>query len=228
MTNPTSTVLFDLDGTLLDTAPDLAAALNATLQLNGRDALPFEHIRPVVSHGGRALIERGFGIDPQHPDFEPLRKQLLDLYQANLAVHTTLFPGMAQVLDELEQRDIRWGVVTNKPGWLTDPLMEALQLTPRAACVVSGDTLPERKPHPAPLLHACKLAGCQPQQAIYVGDAERDIEAGRNAGMRTLAALFGYLMEHDSPESWGADALIQQPADILEYIDTSDQRSHTG
>ena len=228
MTNPTSTVLFDLDGTLLDTAPDLAAALNATLQLNGRDALPFEHIRPVVSHGGRALIERGFGIDPQHPDFEPLRKQLLDLYQANLAVHTTLFPGMAQVLDELEQRDIRWGVVTNKPGWLTDPLMDALELTPRAACVVSGDTLPERKPHPAPLLHACELAGCQPQQAIYVGDAERDIEAGRNAGMRTLAALFGYLMEHDRPENWGADALIQQPADILEYIDTSDQRSHTG
>jgi len=221
-------VLFDLDGTLLDTAPDLAAALNATLQLNGRDALPFEYIRPVVSHGGRALIELGFGIDSQHPDFEPLRKQLLDLYQANLAVHTTLFPGMAQVLDELEQRDIRWGVVTNKPGWLTDPLMDALQLTPRAACVVSGDTLPERKPHPAPLLHACRLAGCQPQQAVYVGDAERDIEAGRNAGMRTLAALFGYLMEHDRPENWGADALIEQPADILEYLDTTSPQSHTG
>ncbi len=221
-------MLFDLDGTLLDTAPDLAAALNATLQLNGRDALPFEYIRPVVSHGGRALIELGFGIDSQHPDFEPLRKQLLDLYQANLAVHTTLFPGMAQVLDELEQRDIRWGVVTNKPGWLTDPLMDALQLTPRAACVVSGDTLPERKPHPAPLLHACRLAGCQPQQAVYVGDAERDIEAGRNAGMRTLAALFGYLMEHDRPENWGADALIEQPADILEYLDTTSPQSHTG
>ncbi len=221
-------MLFDLDGTLLDTAPDLAAALNATLQLNGREVLPFEHIRPVVSHGGRALIELGFGIDPDHPDFEPLRKQLLDLYQANLAVHTALFPGMGEVLDELEHRNIRWGVVTNKPAWLTDPLMEALALSTRAACIVSGDTLAERKPHPAPLLYACKLADCHPREAIYVGDAERDIEAGRNAGMRTLVALFGYLMEHDRPEGWGADALIQQPADILKYLNTTHTQSHTG
>ncbi|TCK18077.1 phosphoglycolate phosphatase [Thiogranum longum] len=228
MAAQTSAVLFDLDGTLLDTAPDLAAALNATLQLNERDALPFETIRPVVSHGGRALIELGFGIDSQHPDFEPLRKQLLDLYQANLAVHTALFPGMGEVLDELEQRHIRWGVVTNKPGWLTDPLLDALNLAQRTACIVSGDTLPERKPHPAPLLHACKLVGCQPQDAIYIGDAERDIEAGRNAGMRTLVALFGYLMEHDRPENWGADALIEQPADILEHLDTTRTQSHAG
>ncbi len=220
MPNHTSTVLFDLDGTLLDTAPDLAAALNATLQLNERAALPFDMIRPVVSHGGRALIELGFGLDPQHPEFEPLRKQLLDLYQANIAVHTALFPGMAEVLDELEHRGIRWGVVTNKPGWLTEPLLDALALDSRAACIVSGDTLKERKPHPAPLLHACKLAGCQPGETLYVGDAERDIEAGRNAGMRTLVALFGYLMEHDRPEQWGADALIEHPADILHHVRT--------
>ncbi len=220
MPNHTSTVLFDLDGTLLDTAPDLAAALNATLQLNERAALPFDMIRPVVSHGGRALIELGFGLDPQHPEFEPLRKQLLDLYQANIAVHTALFPGMAEVLDELEQRGIRWGVVTNKPGWLTEPLLDALALDSRAACIVSGDTLKERKPHPAPLLHACKLAGCRPGETLYVGDAERDIEAGRNAGMRTLVALFGYLMEHDRPEQWGADALIEHPADILHHVRT--------
>ncbi len=218
MSRLASTVLFDLDGTLLDTAPDLAAALNATLQLNERAALPFETIRPVVSHGGRALIELGFGIDPQHPEFEPLRKQLLDFYEANIAVQTALFPGMAEVLDELEKRDIRWGVVTNKPGWLTDPLLDALDLSPRAACVVSGDTLKERKPHPAPLLHACTLARCQPQQTLYVGDAERDIEAGRNAGMHTLVALFGYLMEHDRPQDWGADALVEQPADILQHV----------
>ena len=222
------TVLFDLDGTLLDTAPDLAAALNATLQLNERAALPFETIRPVVSHGGRALIELGFGIDPQHPDFEPLRKQLLDLYQANIAVHTALFPGMADVLDELENRGIRWGVVTNKPGWLTEPLLDALDLGSRAACIVSGDTLKERKPHPAPLLHACKLAGCQPEQTLYVGDAERDIEAGRNAGMHTLVALFGYLMEHDRPENWGADALIEQPADILDHVTAVRPQSNAG
>jgi len=218
MSNPASTVLFDLDGTLLDTAPDLAAALNATLQLNERVALPFKTIRPVVSHGGRALIELGFGIDPQHPEFEALRKQLLDFYEANIAVHTMLFPGMAEVLDELEKRGIHWGIVTNKPGWLTDPLLDALDLSPRATCVVSGDTLKERKPHPAPLLHACKLAGCQPEQTLYVGDAERDIEAGRNAGMHTLVALFGYLMEHDRPQDWGADALVEQPADILQYV----------
>jgi len=228
MPDPASTVLFDLDGTLLDTAPDLAAALNATLQLNGREPLPFDIIRPAVSHGGRALIELGFGIEPQHPAFESLRKQLLDFYEANIAVHTTLFPGMAEVLDELENRDIRWGVVTNKPGWLTEPLLDALDLTPRSACIVSGDTLQERKPHPAPLLYACKLAGCQPAQTVYVGDAERDIEAGRNAGMRTLVALFGYLMEHDRPEQWGADALIQQPAGILEYLTATTAKSHTG
>jgi len=222
------TVLFDLDGTLLDTAPDLAAALNATLQLNERAALPFETIRPVVSHGGRALIELGFGIDPQHPGFEPLRKQLLDLYQANIAVHTALFPGMADVLDELESRGIRWGVVTNKPGWLTEPLLDALDLGSRAACIVSGDTLKERKPHPAPLLHACKLAGCQPEETLYVGDAERDIEAGRNAGMHTLVALFGYLMEHDRPENWGADALIEQPADILDHVTAVRPQSNAG
>ncbi len=223
-----STVLFDLDGTLLDTAPDLAAALNATLQLNGREPLPYERIRPVVSHGGKALIELGFGLDPQHPDFKPLRKQLLDLYQANIAVETRLFPGMDEVLDSLEQRGIRWGIVTNKPGWLTDPLLDALQLSARAACVVSGDTLPERKPHPAPLLHACRLAGCSPAEALYVGDAERDIEAGRNAGMRTLVALFGYLMEHDQPARWGADALIEKPADILDYLAGAAPRRGTG
>ena len=225
---PANAVLFDLDGTLLDTAPDLAAALNATLQLNKRDALPFESIRPVVSHGGRALIELGFGIDPQHPDFEPLRKQLLDLYEANIAVHTRLFPGMDEVLDTLEQRGIRWGIVTNKPAWLTEPLLDALALGSRAACIVSGDTLKERKPHPAPLLHACKLAGCQPEETLYVGDAERDIEAGRNAGMRTLVALFGYLMEHDRPQDWGADGLIEQPVDIFQHLAAASTPDRTG
>ncbi|HHJ12939.1 MAG TPA: phosphoglycolate phosphatase [Gammaproteobacteria bacterium] len=215
---PARAVLFDLDGTLLDTAPDLAAALNATLALNGRTPLPFEQIRPVVSHGGRALIERGFGISPDAPGFEALRKQLLDLYQANIARETRLFPGMDSVLDTLERSGIPWGVVTNKPGWLTEPLLDALGLRPRAACVVSGDTLDRRKPDPAPLLHACALAGCDPCHTLYVGDAERDIEAGRRAGMPTLAATFGYLLEHEDPADWGADALIHQPADILPYV----------
>jgi phosphoglycolate phosphatase len=215
---PIDTVLFDLDGTLLDTAPDLAGALNAVLQANGRTPLPFDAIRPVVSHGGNALIRLGFGLQPDDDAFEPLRRQLLDHYQNNIAHHTRLFPGMEVVLQYIESRHLHWGVVTNKPGWLTDPLMDALNLTQRAACIVSGDTLPERKPHPAPLLHACRLIGSEPRHSLYVGDAERDIQAGLNAGLVTLVALFGYLMEDDRPETWGAAALIREPGDILDWL----------
>jgi len=212
------TVLFDLDGTLLDTAPDLASALNAVLQANGRPALPFELIRPVVSHGGNALIELGFGLKPDDAGFEPLRRQLLDYYETNIARETRLFPGMQEVLDRIEADGLNWGVVTNKPAWLTDPLMDALQLSERAAGIVSGDTLRERKPHPAPLLHACRLIGSEPHECLYVGDAERDIEAGRRAGMTTLVALFGYLLESDRPETWGATALINEPGEILAWL----------
>lgn len=213
-----TTVLFDLDGTLLDTAPDLANALNAVLQANGRAPLPFEFIRPVVSHGGNALIELGFDLKPGDSGFEPLRRQLLDYYENNIAQQTRLFPGMDEVLAYLETHGIHWGVVTNKPAWLTDPLMEALALSTRAAGIVSGDTLPERKPHPAPLLHACRLIGGDPQQCVYVGDAERDIQAGNSAGMATLVALFGYLLETDRPETWGATALIRQPQEIVDWL----------
>jgi len=219
MSHRIKTVLFDLDGTLLDTAPDLANALNAVLEQNGRQALSFETIRPVVSHGGRALIELGFQLGPEHPEFEPLRKQLLDYYQAHIADETTLFPGMGMVLDTIEQRGLNWGVVTNKPAWLTHPLLEALDLGRRAAGIVSGDTLNERKPHPAPLLHACELIGTPPGHCLYVGDAQRDIQAGQNAGMPTLVAMFGYIMASDEPETWGADALINRPGDILEWLD---------
>jgi phosphoglycolate phosphatase len=212
------TVLFDLDGTLLDTAPDLANALNAVLRNNNRSPLPFDQIRPVVSHGGRALIELGFKLGPDHPDFAPLKRQLLDYYEAHIAEQTTLFPGMSEVLNSIEQRGFNWGVVTNKPAWLTEPLMDALDLSQRAATIVSGDTLNECKPHPAPLLHACKLVDSQPENCLYVGDAERDIRAGHNAGMPTLVAMFGYLMKDDKPETWGATALIQQPSDILGWI----------
>ena len=227
MNETIKTVLFDLDGTLLDTAPDLAAALNAVLRANGREPLPFEAIRPVVSHGGRALIEPGFGLDPGHPEFEPLRRQLLDHYQAHIADRTRPFPGMEAVLETLEARGIDWGVVTNKPGWLTEPLLQKLGLLDRAACVVSGDTLAERKPHPAPLLHACELTGESPSRCLYVGDAQRDIEAGRNAGMPTLVALFGYFLAGDRPETWGADALIEHPAGILDWLDTANASTNT-
>lgn len=213
------TVLFDLDGTLADTAPDLAHALNTVRLAHDRPALPFETIRPVVSHGGRALIQLGFAdISESEPEFEALRQELLQIYHGNIAKHTVLFPGMETLLGELESQGTRWGVVTNKPGWLTDPLMEALQLKERADCIVSGDTLAQRKPDPAPLLHACNLCSCESVECLYVGDAERDIEAGRRAGMQTLVALFGYIDDSDSPGDWGADGLVKTPEAILQWL----------
>jgi phosphoglycolate phosphatase len=216
------TVLFDLDGTLLDTAPDLAAALNQVLAENRRDPLPCEAVRPAVSHGGIAIIRLGFDLEESDPAIEPLRQRLLELYRANISTHTRPFPGMAEVLDTLEARGLNWGVVTNKPGWLTQPLLSDLGLLQRAACIVSGDTLAQRKPDPAPMLHACTLAGCEPQRCVYVGDAQRDVEAGNNAGMYTLVALFGYFRQHDRPQEWQADALINTPTDLLEWLDATE------
>ena len=217
----TRTILFDLDGTLLDTAPDLADALNTLLQENQREALPYEHIRPVVSHGGMALIKRGFNIDSSDAAFEVLRQRLLDIYRENISRHTQPFPGINELLDNIEQRGLNWGIVTNKPGWLTEPLLKDLGLFERAACVVSGDTLAERKPHPAPMLHASKLANSPPHQCVYIGDAQRDIEAGNNAGMQTLVALFGYLQDGDDPRSWNASSMIEHPQDLLAWLDNA-------
>ena len=212
------TVLFDLDGTLLDTAPDLAYALNETLREFGCDPLPYDIIRPVVSHGGIALIRLGFGLGPEHDGYVPRRQRLLEIYRANIARETRPFDGMADVLDTLELQGLNWGVVTNKPAWLTDPLLKAMGLYERAAAVVSGDTLSECKPHPAPMLHACEFAGSMPHECLYVGDAKRDIEAGHNAGMQTMIALFGYIGDADDPHDWGADALVETPERILEWV----------
>jgi N-acetyl-D-muramate 6-phosphate phosphatase len=212
------TVLFDLDGTLLDTAPDLAAALNAVLREQGRPALPFDDIRPVVSHGTTGLLGLGFGLRPGEDEFESLRQRLLTIYAADLSRHTRLFPGMDQVLDHIEAQGMNWGVVTNKPSWLTEPLMANLGLSERAACIVSGDTTPQRKPDPEPMLHACHLAGSEAAQCIYIGDAERDIEAGRRAGMKTLAASFGYIGSDEDIAAWGADGIVDTPADILAWL----------
>lgn len=210
------TVLFDLDGTLADTAPDLANALNHVLKSHNCDPLPFEIIRPIVSHGGAALITLGFG--KEHPNFDQLYKELLVHYEANIANETTLFPGMNELLIELEENNINWGVVTNKPAWLTEPLLDALNLTSRTATIVSGDTLEQRKPHPAPLLHACEQAGSKAEECVYIGDAERDIEAGINAGMYTLVALFGYISKNDKPELWGANNMINNPVQLYNSI----------
>lgn len=212
------TVLFDLDGTLADTAPDLAGALNHVLIAHNYEALPYETIRPYVSHGGAALTTLGFGKD--HPEFDSLYKELLAHYESNIANETTLFKGMNELLTNLETNNLNWGVVTNKPAWLTDPLMDALNLSSRAAAIVSGDTLEERKPHPAPILYACEQAGSEAAECIYVGDAERDIEAGNAAGMPSVIALFGYIAESDKPNEWNAHASIKHPQEILSIIET--------
>jgi phosphoglycolate phosphatase len=202
-------VLFDLDGTLVDTAPDMTAALNRLLEQEGLTALPAERVRNSVSKGSPALVELGFGnaLEPQRRDV--LRQRFLELYSQGICVDSRLFDGMDGILDELDAAGVRWGVVTNKPGWLTAPLLEALDLLPRAACVVGGDTLARRKPFPDPLLHACEAAGRDPLASIYVGDDERDVQAGKAAGMSTLIARWGYIDGEDSPQAWGADAMMQ-------------------
>jgi len=210
-------VLFDLDGTLLDTAPDLAAALNALRAEEGLAPLPFEEIRPRVSHGGAALVRLGFRPDDE-TEFERLRERLLAIYRRGLARETRLFPGLASVLEQLELAGTPWGVVTNKPAWLTEPLLAALGLATRAECVVSGDSVAERKPHPMPLLHAARLIGREPARCLYVGDAERDVRAARAAGMRTLVARYGYLAAEDRPQDWLADGMIDRPEEILAWI----------
>lgn len=215
------TILFDLDGTLADTAPDLANALNKVRASHGLRKIPFDMIRPIVSHGAAALIYQGFELSAGDPGYDEIRDELLDYYRNNIAAETRLFPGMHQVLNGIENSGRNWGVVTNKPSWLTEPLMQSLQLSQRAACIVSGDTLSVRKPDPAPMHFACQLAGSRSEECLYIGDAERDIEAGRRAGMKTLAALFGYIEEHDDPASWGADGTINKPTDILDWLTPS-------
>ena len=218
MTSSVGQLLFDLDGTLADTAPDLASALNEIRTKRGRPVLPFEKIRPVVSLGGKAMIKQGFNIDENAPEFPELLADLLETYSKNICLNTHLFPGMDQLLNYLDLESIKWGIVTNKPGWLTTPLLEALELTERPQCVISGDTLPQRKPRPEPLLHACKIMKCLPTETAYIGDAKRDIEAGKNADMYTVAARYGYISDDMDLDTWGANRIVDSPTEILEWL----------
>jgi len=213
-----SAVLFDLDGTLVDTAPDLAFALNTLLQQEGCSVLPYSDIRPVASHGSPGLLALGFGISTEDESYSPLQKRFIQLYQDNIARKTALFEGMEEVLSALEKANITWGIVTNKPAFLTEPLLEQLNLSHRAGCIVSADTTPFSKPHPAPMLHACDVIQHRAEDCIYIGDAKRDIEAGKNANMQTVAALYGYLSEQDDPLTWLADTVIKHPRDILKWL----------
>lgn len=212
------TVLFDLDGTLIDTAPDMARALNALLVAEAREPLPFEAVRPHVSHGSTGLLRLAFGEGLAPAELERLRDDFLRRYRADLATESRTFPGIDALLQRLEDNGVRWGVVTNKPGWLTDPLLRALALDERAACAVSGDTLARHKPDPAPLLHACTLVGTAPERAVYVGDAARDVTAGQAAGMETIIALFGYIDSEERPDTWGATVLVDHPDGIWRHI----------
>lgn len=210
-------LLLDLDGTLLDTAPDMGGALNRLRAEHGLEPLDAATIRPVVSHGAMRLVSLGFP-GAAGDEFERLRLRFLDLYAQNLAIGTRLFPGFEDVLALVEARGLPWGIVTNKPGWLTDPLLAALGLAGRAACIVSGDTLAERKPHPLPLLHAADVIGVAPGRCLYVGDAERDIQAGRAAGMVTLVAAYGYLSSEDDPGRWSPDGIVHSPVELPAWL----------
>ena len=215
---PIHAVLFDLDGTLLDTAPDLASALNALLTKNKKSPLPFEEIRKTVSQGGAALTRLGFPEVTDETAFENLRQDLLRIYAESICIDSGLFEEMEDLLNTIENEQVPWGIVTNKPGWLTTPLLQQLDLLDRAACVVSGDTLPHRKPLPDPLLHACKQLGLSPTYTLYIGDDPRDIYAGNAAGMYTCVASYGYIEPSLEIDRWGADFAIASPGELIKFI----------
>lgn len=211
-------VLFDLDGTLADTAPDLGNAVNHTRIEDGLPPLPLSSLRPIVSQGVRGLLRVSYGITPDDGGYAALFERVLHHYASNICHETVLFEGMETLLMQLESRSIPWGIVTNKHTRFTHPLVEALSLTQRAASIVSGDTTPKAKPFPEPLLHAARECGVSPESCIYLGDDERDIIAARAAGMQSVAVRWGYLGEDKPIEAWGADHIIDHPLDLMDAL----------
>ena len=207
-------VCFDLDGTLADTAPDLARTVNLMLEAREREPVPLEAVRPFVSRGARGMIGAAFGVGPDDAGFEALRQEFMEIYGGNLCVHSRLFPEVPELLDRIEARGLSWGVVTNKSERFARPLMEALGLGARTTVIVGGDTCGRAKPFPDPLLHAAALFGVDPRAILYIGDDVRDVQAARAAGMPVLAAAYGYLGDGPPPEEWGADAVVESPAGI--------------
>lgn len=217
----TRAVLFDLDGTFADTAPDLGAALNHVRSLHQLPPLPIEITRLQASHGSAGLLKLGFNVTPDAPEFPALREAFLAHYTAHICDHTTLFPGMSELVATLEKRGLPWGIVTNKPHRFTVPLMQALGYGERAACLVSGDTCAHAKPHPEPLLHAARLLGVPAADCLYLGDDKRDIEAGRAAGMPAVIARYGYIDPQVDLASWQADGSVDTPLALLARIETA-------
>jgi phosphoglycolate phosphatase len=218
MTPPLKAVLFDLDGTLLDTAPDFASVVNAMLLRHQRQPVPYSAIRQTVSHGARALVELGFGLQPQDEAFPPLLEELLSHYQARLSERTALFDGMAELLQFIESQQVSWGIVTNKPVLYTRAILQDLQLAQRCSTTVCPEHVTHRKPHPEPIQLACAQLGCSTAEALYVGDHRRDIEAGANAGMHTIAAAYGYVTAEDPPQQWGADQVAANVEQLAWFI----------
>ena len=211
-------VLFDLDGTLADTAPDLARALNRVRAANDLAPMPLDVTRPYTSSGARGLLKIGFGLKPGDERYESLRLQFLEFYAAEICVDTQLFDGMAELLAQFDRDGLPCGVVTNKSERLTLPLLNSLHLAERAACIVGGDTVARAKPHPDPLLHAAAAMQLPPSACLYLGDDLRDIQSARAAGMLAVAARYGYLGEGGPIESWQADAIIDHPREILDLL----------
>jgi len=212
-------VLFDFDGTLADTAADLGGALNRLRSERGLPDLPVSQVRPFASSGARGLLRAGFSMTPEHPDYETMRLAFLEHYENHICVHTRLFDGIPELLVEIAARGMAWGIVTNKSTRLTHPIVKALRLASTPACVVCGDTTPHLKPHPAPLLRAAQDLGLPPAECIYLGDDLRDVQAGRAAGMSTVAVEYGYHgTDSDGPRTWNADHVIARPMDLLRVI----------
>lgn len=220
MAAPLRGVLFDLDGTVLDTAPDFHRVLNVLLAEHGREPLPYPLVRTQVSHGAARVVRLGFPAAGEEA-LAALQERFLDIYRAGLSVETRLFDGMDGVLEALAARGLRTGIVTNKPGWLTEPLLRQQGLAQRFDCVVSGDTLAVRKPDPAPLLHAATLAGIAADACIYVGDAERDVQAAHRAGMPALVATYGYIGADDDTAAWHGDGYLAAPGELIGWLDAS-------
>ena len=218
LVSPYKGVFFDLDGTLADTAPDLVAAANQLLIARNLSPKQYEVLRPRASAGARGLIAGAFGINTDHPDFSPLRDEFFANYERALLVDSVLFEGMDHVLNQLDAAKLPWGIVTNKSERFSKPLTDLMGLRQRAVSTVSGDTTPHSKPHPEPILHAARLANIDPSSSIYVGDDIRDIVAGKAAGMKTIAAAYGYCGCEEPPEAWGADYLVRHPKELLEII----------
>ncbi|HBM08176.1 N-acetylmuramic acid 6-phosphate phosphatase MupP [Pseudomonas sp. Choline-3u-10] len=212
-------VLFDMDGTLLDTAPDFIAVAQAMRIARGLDRVPDQQVRDVVSGGARAMVLSAFDVDPLSDEFEILRLEFLERYQRHCAVESKLYEGMAELLSEIEQADLIWGVVTNKPVRFAEPIMQQLGLASRSAVLVCPDHVSQSKPDPEPMLLACSQLDLDPATVLFVGDDLRDIESGRAAGSRTAAVRYGYIHPDDDPDTWGADVVVNHPLELRQFLE---------